>query len=82
MNPKYCLADLRDEKSANSQKNVFSPFDFKHVLNTDSSELDINFFNSKFDVVDSPYFSLKEILVKQKSFLIIHFLCFMSILEA
>ena len=64
MNPKYCLADLRDEKCANSQKSVFSPFDLKHVLNTDSNELDINFFNSKFDVVDSPYFSLKQILVK------------------
>ena len=56
MNPEYCLINLPDKNSANSQENVFIPFDFQHILNNDNSDSDINFFNNKFHVVDSPYF--------------------------
>ena len=58
MNPEYCLPD---EKSVNPQENVSNFFDFQHILNDDNSDLDIKFLNNKFDVVDSPYFSLEEI---------------------
>ena len=51
-------------------------------LNNYNSDPDINFFNSKFDVADSPYFSLEEIPCKAEKFTETHFLSFMSILEA
>ena len=69
MNPEYCLANLPDENSANSQENVFNLFDLQHVLNNDNSDPDINSFINKFDVVDSPYFSLEEIPCKVENFL-------------
>lgn len=61
MNSEYCLANLKDENSANSQENVFNPFDFQHILNFDKSEPDKNFFNKKLFVIDPPYFSLEGI---------------------
>ena len=69
MNSGYCLARFQVENSANSQENVFNPFDFQHVSNNDSNDPDINFFNNNFDVVDSLYFSLEEILCKAEAFL-------------
>lgn len=69
MNPKYFLASLPDETSANSQENIFNPFDFQHILNNDNNDPDINVFNKKFDVADSPYFSLEKIPCKVKKFL-------------
>ena len=53
----------------NSQENVFNPFVFQHILNNDNSDPDISFFNNKFDVVDSPYFSSEEIPYKVEIFL-------------
>ena len=38
-------------------------------MNNDNSDLDISFFNNKFDVVDSPYFLLEEIPCKVEKFL-------------
>ena len=43
MNPEYCLANLLDENSANSQENISNPFEFQHVLNNGSIDPDINF---------------------------------------
>ena len=69
MNPEYCLANLQDENYANSQENVYNLIDFQHILDNDNSDPDINFFNNKFDVVDSPYFSLEEIPCKMEKYL-------------
>ena len=69
MNPEYCLANLPDENSANSQVNVFNLFNFQRILNNDDSDPDINSFNNKFDVVDSPYFSLEETPCQVEKFL-------------
>ena len=69
MNPEYCLANHPDEYSANSQENVFNPSDFQLILNNDNSDLDIKFFNKKFYVAVSPYFTLEEILCKVENFL-------------
>ena len=76
MNSGYCLARFQVENSANSQENVFNPFDFQHVSNNDSNDPDINFFNNNFDVVDSLYFSLEEIPCKAEAFLEISFSVF------
>ena len=43
MNPEYCLANLLDENSANSQENISNLFEFQHVLNNGSIDPDINF---------------------------------------
>ena len=67
--PEYCLLNIPEGNSANSQKNVFNPFDFPHIFNNDNSDLDISLFNNKFDVVDSPYFFLEEIPCKVEKFL-------------
>ena len=75
MNPEYCLANLLDENSANSQENISNPFEFQHVLNNGSIDPDINFCNNKFDVVDPPYFVLEEIFFKLEKFLENLFLC-------
>ena len=64
MNPEYCLANLQDRNSANSQENVYNLIDFQHILNNDNSDPDINFFDNKFNVVEPPYFSLEETLCK------------------
>ena len=69
MNPEYCLANIQDKNSANSQENVFDLFDFHHNLNNANNDPDINFFKNKFDVADSPYFSLEEIPCKAEKFL-------------
>ena len=37
MNPEYCLADLTDKDSANSQENVLNHFDIEHILDNDNS---------------------------------------------
>ena len=42
MNPEYCLANLPDKNSANSQENVFNLFDFQNILNNDNSNPGIN----------------------------------------
>ena len=55
MNPEYCVADLQDENSVNSQENVFNPFVFQHILNNGNTDPDINVFNNS--LADSPYFS-------------------------
>ena len=68
MNPEYCLTNLQD-------KNIFNLFDFQHILNDDNSDPD--FFSNKFDLVDSPNFSLEEICCKVEKLLEN---CFMSIL--
>ena len=73
MNPEYCLANLQDENYANSQENVYNLIDFQHILDNDNSDPDINFFNNKFDVVESPYFSLEEILCKVNKILRVSF---------
>ena len=64
MNPEYCLTNLQDRNSANYQENVYNLIDFQHILNNDNSDPDINFFDNKFDVVESSYFSLEETLCK------------------
>ena len=69
MNPEYCLANLQNENAANSQENVFNPFDFQHILNNDYSDSDINFSYNNFVVGDSSYFSLEEIPYKAAKFL-------------
>ena len=69
MNSEYCLANLKDENSANSQENVFNPFDFQHILNNDYSDPDIKFSNNNFVVGDSSYFSLEEITHKEEKYL-------------
>ena len=52
MNPEYCLLNLPDETSTNSQENVFNDFDIEHIPNNDNSNLDTSISNNKFDVVD------------------------------
>ena len=64
MNPKYCLANLQDENSANSQENFFNPFDFQHILNNGNDDPDINFLNNKFDVVVHHTFLWKKYLAR------------------
>lgn len=64
MNPKCFVANLSDKNSGNCQENIFNPFDFQHILNNNDSDPDINFFNNKSDVLDSPYSFWKKYLVK------------------
>ena len=47
MNPEYCLLNLPDETSTNSQENVFNDFDIEHIPNNDNSNLDTNISNNK-----------------------------------
>ena len=64
MNPKHCLENISNKNTANSHENIFTPFDFQCILNNDDNNLDINLFNNKYDAVNSPYFSLAEVLCK------------------
>ena len=42
------------------EKHVINHFDFEKVLIEESNSHDINFFNDKSEVEDSPYFSINE----------------------
>ena len=57
MNSEHCLENIPDKNTANLQENIFNSFDFQ-ILNNDDNSPDINFFNDKYDAVNSPYFSL------------------------
>ena len=68
MNPKHCLENISNKNTANSYENIFNPFDVQYILN-DDNDLDINFFNSKYDAVNSPYFSQAEVPCKVEKLL-------------
>ena len=72
MNPKHCLENIPNKNTANSHENIFNPFDFQYILNNDDNDPDINFFNNKYDAVNSPYFSLAEVLCKVEKLLRYH----------
>ena len=59
MNP---LQDLGISTEGHFEKQIFNPFDFQKVLIDESNDPDINFFNDKFEAVDSPYFSINEFI--------------------
>ena len=60
---------IQKKNTANSHENIFNPFDFQYVLNNDDNDPDINFFNNKYDAVNSPYFFLAEIPCKVEKLL-------------
>ena len=64
MNPEHCLENIPNKNTANSHDNIFNSFDFQYILNNDDNNPDINFFSSKYDTVNSPYFSLAEVPCK------------------
>ena len=61
MKPEHCLENIPNKNFANSHRKVFNPFDFQYILNNDDNDPDINFFNNKYDAVNSPYFFLAEV---------------------
>ena len=69
MNPEHCLENIPNKNTANSHENIFNPFDFQYILNNDDNDPDINFFNNKYDAVNSPYFSLAEVPCKVEKLL-------------
>ena len=69
MNPKHCLENISNKNTVNSHENIFNPFDFQYILNNDENDADINFFNNKYDAVNSPYFSLAEVPCKVEKLL-------------
>ena len=69
MNPKHCLENISNKNTVNSHENIFNPFDFQYILNNDDNDPDINFFNNKYDAVNSPYFSLAEVPCKVEKLL-------------
>ena len=69
MNPKHCLENISNKNTANSHENIFNPFDFQYILKNDDNDPDKNFFNNKYDAVNSPYFSLAEVPCKVEKLL-------------
>ena len=69
MNFEHCLGNIPDKNTANLQENIFNPFAFQYILNNDDNSPDINFFNGKYDEVNSPYFSLAEVPCKVQKLL-------------
>ena len=69
MNPEHCLENIPNKDTANLHENIFNPFDFQYILNNDDNDPDINFFNNKYDAVNSPYFSLAEVPCKVEKLL-------------
>ena len=69
MNLEHCLENIPNKNTANSHENIFNPFDFQYILNNDDNDPDINFFNNKYDAINSPYFSLEELPCKVEKLL-------------
>ena len=69
MNPKHYPENITNKNTANSNENILNPFDFQYILNNDDNNPDINFFNNKYDAVNSPYFSLEEVPCKEEKLL-------------
>ena len=69
MNSKHCLENISNKNTANSHENIFNFLDFQYILNNDDNDPNINFFNYKYDAVNSPYFSLVEVPCKAEKLL-------------
>ena len=65
MNSEHCLENIPNKNTANSHENIFNPFDFQYILNND----DKDFFNNKYEAVNSPYFFLAEVPCKVEKLL-------------
>ena len=77
MNP---LQDLDVSTEGHFEKQIFNPFDFQKGLIDEVNDPDINFFNNKSEIVDSPYFSIDEFNLRPKNFLKIISLSYILIL--
>ena len=69
MNPGHRLENISKKNTANSHGNIFNRFDIQYILNNDDNHPDIIFFNSKYDAVNLPYFSLAEVPCKVEKLL-------------
>ena len=63
------VENIPNKNTANSHENTFNTFDFQYILNNDDNNPDINFFNNKYDAVNSPCFFLAEVPCKVEKLL-------------